>query len=85
MDSKIPAKGIIDQSGRIEPILLWSILVAAVPAKAIDGRINNKIIVSEILPGRFQYPLKIFKRKVLFAKRILLQLFNFRELPAQAN
>ena len=48
MDSKIPAKGIIDQSGKMEPILLWSILVAAVPAKAIDGIINNKIIASEI-------------------------------------
>jgi hypothetical protein len=48
MDSKIPTKGIIDQSGRTEPILLWSILVAALPAKAIDGKINNKIIGNEI-------------------------------------
>ena len=48
MDSKIPTKGIIDQSGRTEPILLWSILVPPLPAKAIDGKINNKIIGSEI-------------------------------------
>ena len=48
MESKIPTKGIIDQSGKIEPILLGSIFVAAVPAKAIDGRKNNKIIASKI-------------------------------------
>jgi hypothetical protein len=66
MESKIPTKGIIDQSGKIEPILPWSILVAAVPAKAIDGRINNKIIASEVLPDRLQCAFKKFKLKVLF-------------------
>jgi hypothetical protein len=63
MDSKIPTKGIIDQSGRLKPILLWSILVAVAPAKAIDGEINNKIIAREILPGRFHGPFKKFNSK----------------------